>query len=83
MEKWEYLILTAFWSNGWKVRTVNGRTVANWREGPSVFDAIAILGDQGWEMVQMQFFSTFDQSGRALDVEGSQSYRAAFKRRKA
>ena len=79
MQKWEYIFLTATWNEGWKVELVNGETVEDWQDGPSMFDYVNELGQQGWDMISWQYFSTFDHDGLPPEVD-YEHYRMALKR---
>lgn len=60
MQKWEYMILEG--KTG-KIEKVNGEYLPNWQNGPSLSEYLASLGNQGWEMVTMQYAPIFDQVG--------------------
>lgn len=72
--KWEYLFLTASWTEGWHARWVNDTEIDDWAAGPSLFSYVNSLGDEGWELV-----STPEWVG----APDSQARRFVFKRPKA
>ena len=56
MDTWEYLFLSAYPAGGThKVTRLNGDTLANWQEGPSVYEYIEQMGGEGWEMVSATY----------------------------
>jgi hypothetical protein len=79
MQTWEYLFLRAAWRSGWKIDQVNGVLLEDWDEGPSMYDYINRLGSQGWEMISMQYFTTFDQEGEPIS-DDYENYRFVLKR---
>lgn len=81
MQKWEYLVMTASWNSGWKIDRVNGQEPPNWKRGPFMHDHLNSLGEQGWEMVSMDYHCTFNQFGKVPD-ESYETYRIAMKRPK-
>jgi hypothetical protein len=79
MQTWEYLFLKATWRSGWKIEHVNGDPIDDWDEGPSMYAYINELGAEGWEMVNMQYFTTFDQEGEPTS-DDYENYRFVMKR---
>lgn len=79
MTKWEYLFLTAQWCDGWRISSINGRDIAEWKRAPTMYEEIVTLGNQGWEMVTMQYFASFNQFGN-VPSEEYEFTRITFKR---
>ena len=79
MQQWEYKFLIASWHDGWKIEMVNGETLTDWEYGLSMYDYLNQLGAQGWEIVSMQYFTSFNQEGHIPD-EVYENYRIAMKR---
>jgi hypothetical protein len=48
VQKWECLWVQA---DNQKARWLNSREIADWKSGPHWLDFIALLGDEGWELV--------------------------------
>lgn len=79
MQKWEYLFLVATWHDDWKVETVNGENIRDWEYGPTMYEYLNQLGGEGWEIINVQYFTTFNQEGHIPD-ELYENYRIALKR---
>ena len=47
---WEYLELTIHDYRGWRPRSIDGRKLRDWKDGPSLLDYLGHLGAEGWEM---------------------------------
>ena len=59
MQKWEYMFVVSEWIAAFKksrlrVRIVNGQQLPNWENGPSFFEFVNKLGEEGWEMVSAE-----------------------------
>jgi hypothetical protein len=60
MQKWEYLFVEAEGAWNPKVRYINHKEVADWRNGPPFHEYINQLGEEGWEAVN------YDHYGQVL-----------------
>jgi hypothetical protein len=79
MQQWEYIFLVAYRvDQGWKIGMVNGKELANWKVGPSLYDFINQRGNEGWDLVNVTFAPIFTQTG-FVDTE---DYRLVMKRAK-
>jgi len=62
MQKWEYMFVVSEWIAAFnksrlRVRVVNGQELPKWADGPSFFDFVNKLGEDGWEMVAAEGLS--------------------------
>lgn len=79
MQKWEYLFIVAGHANEtWKAVIVNGKEIKDWKNGSPLYDFINKMGDEGWELVSMNYSPIFTQTAY---VE-SDDYRLVMKRPK-
>jgi hypothetical protein len=57
MKKWEYMIVIAAHTGGKNNRLapqiVNDQVLKNWRKGPSIYEYLNQVGDDGWELVSL------------------------------
>ena len=74
MMAWDYLLVTFQEYRGWRPRFINGREIRSWMEAPVIHEHIALLGDDGWELVAAS-------SGRNL-YGASDHYQLYFRRLK-
>lgn len=75
MTKWEYLFVVGEFANHeWVARYINEKELAHWEAGPSIYQTCNMLGDEGWEMVNL---ATAPRTDKPI------SFRIAFKRPKA
>ncbi|MCB0052599.1 MAG: hypothetical protein KDE24_23995 [Caldilinea sp.] len=51
--EWEYREVVFRDYRGWRVRSVNGRELSNWKGSTSLTDYLAQAGAEGWEMVSI------------------------------
>jgi hypothetical protein len=52
MQKWEYLTLyTNRDGNELKFSLANGQEIRDWKKGPTLFEFLNTLGEQGWELI--------------------------------
>ena len=51
--EWEYREVVFRDYRGWRVRSVNGRELSNWKESTLLTDYLAQAGADGWEMVNI------------------------------
>ena len=51
--EWEYREVVFRDYRGWRVRSVNGRELSNWKESAMLTDYLAQAGAEGWEMVNI------------------------------
>jgi hypothetical protein len=80
MQNWEYIFIVAGRANEtWKAVIVNGKELKDWKNGPTLYDFINGKGDDGWELVSMNYSPIFTQTAY---VE-SDDYRLVMKRPKA
>jgi len=79
MQKWEYLFLVASWHDDWKIETANGANIQNWEYGPTMYEYLNQLGEQGWEIINTHYHTTFNEEGHIPD-ELYEHYRIALKR---
>lgn len=74
MQKWEYrFVNTHASSGGQKPKSINGRILDGWEDGPNVYDYCAQLGDEGWELLSFNW----------LSYSGLVTFELIFKRPKA
>ena len=79
MIKWEYLFIVAGRANEtWKAVIVNGREIKDWKNSPPLYDFINSKGEEGWELVSVNYSPIFTQTAY---VE-SDDYRLVMKRQK-
>ena len=50
MQKWDYLIVDADESNGWRVKALNGAELQSWRTGPPLSSQLSWCGRHGWQL---------------------------------
>jgi hypothetical protein len=80
MQNWEYLFIVAGHVNEtWKAVIVNGKELKDWKNGPNLYDFINSKGDDGWELVSINYSPIFTQTAY---VE-SDDYRLVMKRPKS
>ena len=48
MQKWEYLQIVC---DEGHPRYVNGQEIPNWQQGPTLWEAVRLLFQKGWELV--------------------------------
>ena len=51
--EWEYREVVFRDYRGWRVRSVNGRELGNWKESAMLSDYLTQAGAEGWEMVNI------------------------------
>jgi hypothetical protein len=51
--EWEYREVIFRDYRGWRVRYVNGREQANWKQGPTLLAYLEQAGREGWELVSI------------------------------
>jgi hypothetical protein len=52
MQKWEYLTVDIYVANGrYRPKNVGSQELANWQRGPTAFEYLNHLGEQGWELI--------------------------------
>lgn len=51
--EWEYREVIFRDYRGWRVRSVNGRELSNWKQSAMLTDYLAQAGAEGWEMVDI------------------------------
>jgi hypothetical protein len=79
MQKWEYLFMTIFRvGDAWKVGIVNGKEIPKWIQGVSLYDFVNERGEEGWELVSVNFSPIFTD----LAHVDSEDYRLVMKRPK-
>ncbi len=79
MQKWEYIFVVASRVNEtWKAVIVNGKELRDWKNGPTLYDYINAKGEEGWELVSVNYSPIFTQTAY---VE-SDDYRLVMKRLK-
>ncbi len=80
MQKWEYIFIVAGRANEtWKAVIVNGKEIKDWKNSAPLYDYINKMGDEGWELVSMNYSPIFTQTAY---VE-SDDYRLVMKRPKS
>lgn len=63
MKKWEYLFLTAEKINKvWQPRFVDGAELGNWDKGPNLYEYSNKLGEEGWELVTVNWQAKEDMT---------------------
>ena len=56
MQKWEYLFINCGLSNhNFVPHFINTQEIPNWQAGPNMVDVSNQLGEQGWELVCLDF----------------------------
>ena len=50
MQKWDYLHIVC--EDG-RPRYVNGKEIPNWQQGPTIWEALHLLFQKGWELVDI------------------------------
>jgi hypothetical protein len=74
MTKWEYLFVVGEFSNHeWVARYINEKELSNWASGPTIYQTSNMLGEEGWEMVNL---ATTNRPDKPI------SFRLVFKRPK-
>ncbi len=64
MQKWEYLTVTFAWANkAWRAVWIGDKEVPDWKHGQVASSLYNQLGNQGWEMVTVNFSQVFNQFG--------------------
>lgn len=51
--EWEYREVIVRDYRGWRVRSVNGRELSNWKSGPTLNEYLETAGREGWELVSI------------------------------
>ncbi|HAJ36422.1 MAG TPA: hypothetical protein DCL15_12085 [Chloroflexi bacterium] len=51
--EWEYREVIFRDYRGWRVRCVDGREQANWKQGPTLLAYLEQAGKEGWELVSI------------------------------
>lgn len=63
MQKWEYLFVFCNVLNGsWVPFNVNGAPLPNWQSGPPIQSVSSQLGEEGWELINMEAKPDFSLS---------------------
>ena len=86
MQKWEYLFVGADWANHtWRIKYVNGKEVANWKNSTTLFDYSNKLGNEGWELVSAPYLldATLRNTFGAYELNTSILVSLIFKRLKS
>jgi len=52
MREWDYLHLV---SEEGRLRYLNGQEIPNWRQGPTLFEAVNYLFRKGWPLIDNPF----------------------------
>jgi hypothetical protein len=78
-QRWEYLLLSAFWAfnAGWTMQLGPDSTLEDWR---AITEFVGELGDQGWELVSttsltypngtIEYAFAFKRAKTGLDITG-------------
>lgn len=52
MQKWEYRFVSTTWQGEeWRVLSVNGHAMGDWKMDETIYDYANRMGEEGWELV--------------------------------
>lgn len=58
MQKWEYRFVSTTWQGDeWRVLSVNGQAIGEWRSDETIYDYANRIGEEGWELVTAPYTS--------------------------